>query len=490
MNKQLKKQSWRIISFVLFSILSFAGCTSITNSRYLPQPVELPDGWRESQKDLPAVPKMTADEHSVWWRQLNDPILDEVVERTIAGSVSLEIASARVKEARARHGKAKSELGPSTSAGLNAARSEALGEQNSPSDSFSASLDMVWEADLFGAKRLSMAASQADFEAEIGNLHAARVSLVAETVVAYADLRVAEVRLRVIDKNLSSRKETFQLTTYREQAGLASRLEANQAMNSLSQTLAERPVYEKTVTEARLRLNLLAGEMPGALDELLTMTDPEFSLPTPPDSISAYIPAETLRQRPDVRTAERQIEAAWSRLRVAKLDRYPTLQLTGSINTQSTKLANLFDIDSMFASLLNGVTAPIFDSGRISKNIATRKAQWEQATLSYRNSVLKALSEVEKALSDYRLSQARIAALEETVLTAAEAAELAEQRYAGGLIDLLSVLDTQRTLYNFEAQLVTAKGELLKNFSNLYRALGGGWAPVSQEQNTTGGSDA
>jgi NodT family efflux transporter outer membrane factor (OMF) lipoprotein len=456
----------------------------------LSQPVELPDGWRESQEDVPKAPKPTTYELSVWWRQLNDPILNELVERTIAGSVNLQIAVARVKEARARRGKAKSELGPSISASLSAARSEALGEQNSPSDSFSAGLDMVWEADLFGSKRLSMAASQADFEVETENLHAARISLIAETVVAYTDLRIAEVHLQVIDKNLSSRKETFQLTIYREQAGLASRLEANQALNSLSQTHAERPVYEKMATEARLRLNLLAGEMPGTFDELLTLPEAKLALPTPPNTVSVGIPADTLHQRPDVRAAERQLEATFSRLRVAKADRYPTFRLTGSFNAQSTELADLFDIDAMFANLLNGFTAPIFDSGRINNNITIRKAQWEQATLSYRSSVLEALSEVEKALSDYRLSQVRIAALEEGLQTAAEAAELAEQRYGGGLIDLLSVLDTQRTLYNFEAQLVTAKGELLKNFSNLYRALGGGWEPASQKRSTTGGSNA
>jgi multidrug efflux system outer membrane protein len=504
MKAYLEKESRARIFFVLFTAISVAGCTVLSNPRLSSDPLKLPDVWMEWQEDVASAPFLNADELAVWWRQLGDPVLDELVERTIAGSVDLESAAAKVKEARARRGKAKSELGPSISANISTAQSEALGDQNSSSenfsvalgeqdlssDSFSASLDMVWEIDLFGAKRLSLEASQEDLKAEIENFRAAQVSLVAETVVAYADLRVAEARLRVLDKSLLSREETYQLTDWREQAGLASRLEANQALSSLGQARGERPAIEQIATNARLRLNLLAGEMPGALDKLLSMTDSEPAIPAPPNAVSIGIPAETLRQRPDVRSAERQLEAARSRLGVAEAGRYPTLKLTGSLNAQSADFGDLFDIDSIFANLLGGLTAPIFESGRISEDIAVREAQWEQAALTCRSIVLDALSEVERAISSFRTSQERIAALEEAARAAVEAAELADQRYAAGLVDLLSVLDTQRTLYNIEEQLVITKGEHLNFFSSLYRALGGGWAHVSQEHATTGDFDA
>ena len=500
----LKKQPWTMISLLLLVALSGAGCSSLTNPLLSSEPIELPDAWMELREDVTPAPVLNADELAVWWRHLGDPVLDELVERTIAGSVDLESAAARVKEARARRGQAKSELGPSISTSISTAQSEALGDQNSSSenfsvalgeqgsssDNFSASLDMVWEIDLFGAKRLSLEASQADLKAEIENFRAAQVSLVAETVVAYADLRVAEARLRVLEKSLLSREETYQLTDWREQAGLASRLEANQALSSLGQARAERPAIEQIATEARLRLNLLAGEMPGALDELLSGPDSEPAMPVPPNAVSIGIPAETLRQRPDVKSAERQLEAAWSRLGVAEADRYPTLQLTGSLDAKSANFGDLFDIDSISANLLSGLTAPIFESGRIRENIAVREAQWEQAALTYRSIVLEALSEVERALSSFRSSQERIVALEEAARAAVEAAELADQRYAAGLVDLLSVLDTQRTLFNIEEQLVTTRGELLNSFSNLYRALGGGWDHVSHEHATIGGFDA
>jgi multidrug efflux system outer membrane protein len=355
-------------------------------------------------------------------------------------------------------------------------------------DSVSAGLDMAWEADLFGAKRLATAASQADLEAEIENLRAARVSLVAETVLAYADLRVAEARLEVLEDSLSSREETSQLTSWREQAGLASRLEANQALSSLGQARAEQPLIEQVAAAARLRLALLTGEQPGALDDLLS--GPERDIPIPQVGVSAGIPAETLNQRPDVRSAVRRLEAAWARLGAAEAARYPTVRLTGSLDAQSEDLSNLFDIDSMVASLISGITAPIFESGRIRSNIEVREAQWEQAVLGYRGTVLEALSEVERALVDHHAATNRIVALEEAVAAAAEAADLADQRYEAGLVDLLSVLDTQRTLFGLEDQLAVARGERLKAFSNLYRALGGGWGAAPDEPVAEGGTHA
>jgi NodT family efflux transporter outer membrane factor (OMF) lipoprotein len=476
-------------ALVLLAAIFAAGCAGLKTPPPVTDPT-VPDAWQESPRGPSAAQGPTAEELAVWWRQLGDWVLDELVGRTIAGNIELETAAARVEEARARRGVAQSERGPSVSASWGSGRSEALGDQVAPNDSFSASLQVSWEADVFKAKRLSVAASQADLESEEENLRAVQVSLVAETVVAYTDLRVAEARLGVLDENLSSREETFQLTRWREQAGLASRLEANQARSSLGEARAGRPAFEQLATDARLRLNLLAGESPGALDELLATPTLDFAIPIPPDAVFAGIPAETLRQRPDVRSAERQIEAAWARLGVAKAARYPSFGLTGSLDARSTDVADIFNANSVIANLVSGLTAPIFESGRIRENIAIREAQYEQAALAYQSTVLEALSEVEQALSAYRSSQERIAELEEAVRSATEAAELADQRYAAGLVDLLPVLDTQRTLFSLEDQLVNARGERSRAFSDLYRALGGGWDFGSVEPVTDGGSNA
>ena len=474
----------------LLTALCTVGCTGHAKPRALPEPIQVPEAWQASADQESTSPPMSQAELATWWQQLEDPILDQWIQRTIAGNLDLETALVRVEEARARRGLARSELGPTVSTSWGVGRTESLDDQGFSNDSFSASLDLAWEADLFGAKRLSLAASQADLEAEVENLHAVQIALIAETVVAYTDLREAEARLRVLDKSLRSREETAQLVQWREQAGLASRLEANQARSSLSQARAGRPANEQLVIEARLRLNLLAGEVPGALDAVLDPPDSQSALPLPPESVSVGIPVETLRQRPDVRRTERQLEAAVARLGAADAGRYPTLRLTGSLDAQSNELEELFDVDSIFANLLAGLTAPIFESGRIRQNIAVREAQVEQTALEYRSTVLEALSEVERALSFFQTSQERIEALEEAVKSAGEAAELADQRYEAGLVDLLSVLDTQRTLFSTEEQLVLAQGDLLNAFSNLYRALGGGWDSVPQELDAKGGTNA
>lgn len=467
------------IALLLLASLLGAGCAGMAGAPGAVEPVAVPDTWNESPGNFRLATAPTDEELATWWRQLEDPVLDELVERTIQGNVDLEVAATRVKEARARRGLARSALGPSVSASLTQGRSEPLGEQVVASSISTASLEVAWEADVFGSNRASLAASQADLEAETENLRAVRVALVAETVVAYADLRVAEASLAVLDESLSSREETFRLTSWREQAGLASRLEANQARSSLDQARAARPALQQEAVDARLRLVLLAGEPPGALDELLTVSGPKAGIPAPPGALSVGIPADALRQRPDVRSAERRVEAAWARLEAAEADRYPTLRFTGSLDSRSEGLSDLFDVDSAFANFLAGLAAPIFESGRIRENIALNEAQWEQAALAYRGAVLEALSEVELALASFRFSQERIAALEAAVISAAEAAELAEQRYAAGLVDLLSVLDTQRTLLSIEDQLITARGGLLSSFSGLYRALGGGWSAAS-----------
>ncbi|MEM8995424.1 MAG: TolC family protein [Acidobacteriota bacterium] len=457
-----------------FSALLVTGCAGVGTPDPAVRPVAVPDAWAGAGGDLAAQPPEPG-ELAAWWRRLDDPVLDDLVERTLLRNFDLEIGVTRLDEARALRGLSRADLGPSVSATAGAGRSEALGDLAPSTYRFSASVEISWVADLFGANRRAFEASQADLEAEVENLRALRASLAAETVAAYADLRVAQARLRVLDRSLESRVETSQLVNWREQAGLASRLEVNQVLSQLDQARAGRPLNERAETDARLRLHVLAGATPGTLDELLAAPAEDPSMPEPPESIAVGIPAEALRQRPDVRAAERELEAAWARLGTARADRLPKLQLTGSLDADSTELADVFDLDSLFANLLAGLTAPIFQSGRIAEGIAVQEARWRRAAVAYESTVLGALAEVEGALVAFRSARSRMASLDAASRAAAEAAELADQRYEAGLVDLLSVLDTEQTVFSSEEQLEIARGDLLTAFSTLYRAVGGGW---------------
>ncbi|MCG8456269.1 MAG: TolC family protein, partial [Holophagales bacterium] len=257
-------------------------------------PTEIPGSWRELEAAGHGAHPSAPDDAqlAVWWRQLGDPVLDQLVESAIVGSLDLQTAAARVAEARAQRGLSRAELGPSVSAGLDGRAAEPLADGLS-SESYTGSLTASWEADLFGSKRSALAASNAELAASEQQLDDARISLVAEVVVAYADLRVAEARLRVIEESLESRDQTYQLTDFRERAGLASRLELDQALSSREQTRASLSTVEQSATGARLRLALLAGQPPGSLDGLLDGAPPgggseveASSVPTLPEAIA------------------------------------------------------------------------------------------------------------------------------------------------------------------------------------------------------------
>ncbi|MEM6455416.1 MAG: TolC family protein [Acidobacteriota bacterium] len=469
--------------------LSGIGCASAFDPAAQPSislPVA-PEAWRDEAAEVvdPAAadPSEAADPSAAsrpiatWWQRLDDPVLDRLVTRTLDGSLDLQTAAARVAEARARRGLAQADLGPRASLGLDAASAEPLGDGRS-SEGYAASFTASWEADLFGEKRATRAASEADLAASVAQLDDARVSLIAEVVVAYADLRAAEARLRVIDDSLASRDATYRLTGHRERAGLASQLEVDQALTSREQTRASRSTFVRRAIDARLRLTQLAGQPPGAFDDLLTSPDGDstpHAVPTLPAALDLGVPAEALARRPDVRAAAHRLDATLARRGVAEAARYPTLRLTGSLDGQSGDLSDLFDADAFFANLLAGLTAPVFESGRITQNIHIEQARVEQEALAYRDRVLQALAEVESALASLRTVGHELDALDDAIRSARAAATLADQRYAAGLVDLLVVLDSQRTLLNLQEQHVAAQGERVVAFSNLYRALGGGW---------------
>ena len=487
------RRSKRGLYVVLLLALLSVGCTGLPVQPTPATTPEIPDQWHGLQ-DLQESTVQTADpspeEITAWWRRLEDPVLDQLVAVAVADSLTLQSAAARVAEARARRGLLKADLGPTVSAGLSASTREPLAD-GAGGELFSGSFETAWEADLFGAKRLSLRAGESDLAASVEDLHGARVSLVAEVVIAYTDLRVAEARLRVVDDNLESREETYSLTNFREQAGLTTALDVSQALSNLEQTRANRVTVELGRTNAELRLALLLGQTPGTLDSMLaaeSSAEPSVDLPTPPQSVTVGLPADALRRRPDVRAAGLRLDGALARVGAAEAARYPTLRLTGSLDGQSADLEDLFDVDSFLANLLAGLTAPIFQSGRIEQNILLEETRLEQSALAYGDSILQALSEVESALASWHSIRHQIDALDRALAAAREAAELADQRYEAGLVDLLVVLDSQRSLLSLEEQHVAARGERAIAFANLYRALGGGWISGPTDSAATSGA--
>lgn len=467
---------WAQTSSSIFAVLCAAGlsaCVSVGPDYRSPDPIEYAV-WKAAV-DAPASRPVTPEMMSRWWQQFDDPSLNALVSAALADSTDLRTAFARLDEARARHALATSQQMPEVDASASA-RSQATrpDDKTVTTRSYSASANLSWEIDLFGAKRRSVEAAEADLGAAQASLYAVRVSLVAAVANAYIDLRTAENRLAVLQATLTSRDETDQITRWREQAGLASTLDAAQSKSSLEQARAALPSVERSISDARNQLALLAGRTPGAIDSLLGA---RRALPDFNPALAIGIPAQALQQRPDIAAAEHQFAAATARVGVAEAARYPALVLSGSIGLDSLSAGDLFRPEAILASIAGGLSAPILDAGRIRQSIAIQNALQQQALIAWQASVLTALSEVENALVAWRTTNTRLASLNVATTAASEAEQLAAQRYQAGLIDLSILLDTQRTLLSLQDQQTSAQGERAKALVNLYKALGGGWSP-------------
>jgi len=324
-------------------------------------------------------------------------------------------------------------------------------------------------------QKLTLNAASADLARTEENYYGAQVSLAAEVATAYVNLRSAEVQLAVVQHSLGTRVETVELTQWREQAGTGNALDTQQAISTLEQARASIPALQLTIVQTRNQLALLSGCPPGALDSLLAAPRP---VPAVPAELAIGIPAETLRQRPDVRAAERGVEAAFARTKAAQRQRLPALNLSGSVGVEALKAGKLFSPESTVASVLGGLTAPIFDAGRIRATITIQSEQGKQALNAYQSTVLTALSEVENTLSAVQRNAERLGILNRAAAAAREAATLAGLQYQAGQIDLLVSLVAQRTLLDLEQQEVTTAADRIIAYIQLYKAFGGGWTPL------------
>ena len=450
--------------------VALGGCAAVGPDYSEPQ-LAVPAGWSAGT----GTDAMDAVLLARWWHGFGDPVLDRLVADALAANLDLAQARARLREARARRGVAGAALAPSVDASLSGSRSRSSGQSGSGStrELYSVGFDASWELDVFGGLRRSVEAAQADLEASVESLSDTRVSLAAEVALNYIDLRTAEQRLAIAEESIASRGENHQIIRWRQQAGLVSELDLAQATTDLESTRAVLPPLRTAVTEAKNRLAVLLGRNPGELESLVHADRP---IPLAAAEIVAAIPADTLRQRPDVRAAERRLAAQTARLGEAEAARYPSFRLSGSLGLEALELDALADRDANTHSLFGGITAPVFNAGRIAANIEIQDALVEQARLAYRAAVLAALEEVENALTAVANTDARRAKLAEAAAAARTTLAIAEYRYASGLADFLSVLDAQRTQLSLDEQLAGSTGELARAQIRLYKALGGGWS--------------
>ncbi len=451
------------------AVLMLAGCT--VGPDYVPPESSASPAWHSELRDgligEPTDPNALAS----WWTTFDDPQLSGLIERAVAGNLGLRNAQARVRQARAARGVARAGLLPTVNLAGSDTWSHSRGEKGTgqTTELHSAGFDAGWELDLFGGTRRSIEAADADLQAGRENLNNTLVTLLSEVALNYVEVRTYQTRLAATQTSLEAQEQTYQLTSWQSQAGLSDELAVHQAKYNLESTRSQIPSLRSGLDEAMNRIAVLLGEQPGALHKELAVPG---LVPVCAKEVAVGVPADALRQRPDVRKAERELAAQTARVGVATADLYPRFSLNGSIGMQALSLV------SGTSSAISGgpqITWAIFDGGAIHRNIEIQSALQEQSLVQYESAILAALEEVENALASYVNEQHRRQALQDAAQAARDAADLAQYEYQAGLTDFSNVLDAQRSLLSFQNELAQSDGTVTSNLIRLYKALGGGW---------------
>lgn len=460
-------------------MLMLSGCATV-GPDYVKPDTSLSPTWHSKLKGGPIAGEMNPQTLAAWWSTLNDPELSSLIDRAVSGNLDLKKAKARIREARARRGIAKAGLFPTFdatgSATWNSSSKDSGTEKTSEtSDLYTASFDAGWEIDIFGGVRRSIEVSQADLEASHEDLRDVLVSLLAEVALNYIDFRTFQLRLTFAENNLETQNETYQLTVWRYEAGLSDELSVQQARYNRENTRASMPTLRTGKEEALNRIAVLLGEQPGKVHSLL---EQQASIPIIPLKLAVGVPADVLRNRPDVRKAERELAAQSARIGVATADLYPKLTLSGSIGIETLKMSLQPTTQTWSSSFGPGITWAIFKAGAIRQNIEVQSALQEQYLIAYESAILNALEEVENALIAYDQEQQRQQILTKATEAAQKAADLTKYKYESGLTDFNNVLEAQRSLLTFQDQLAQSNGTVTSNLVRLYKALGGGWTSI------------
>lgn len=425
----------------------------------------------------------TAEILSKWWETLGDPVLSGLVKEALEKNRDLAVARSRVREARAQLGVTKSAILPwldsTNSYGRTQTNNAYTGDQVGPIDYYSTGLDASWEIDLFGREKYKIAASKASLQAQYGVLYNTWVSLSSEVAIDYISLRTLQERLRVAERNMALQQDTLDLVQSQYNSGLTDELALRQAQYTLEQTRSTIPPIRTSIEQMMNLLSILTGEVPGNLEEKLGGYQP---LPKPQHLNLMGIPAEALRQRPDIYAAERQLVAQVASTKAAKRALWPKLSLIGNIVFQTISSPNgMFSNDNESFTIGPSLSLPIFHGNQLRSNIKVQTARHEQALAMYEQTVLNAVSEVRNALTAETQEKERNATLKRGVKAARSAYEIAQDQYINGLTDFNNVIIAQSALLNMEEQYAISRGEMISNIIRIYKAVGGGWGLMAGE---------
>lgn len=462
----MKRRIGGIMLLLFFSSIAFAQ----TTPRYLDNP--LPAEWEEDanlfQQVLPV--------NDQWWKAFQDPMLDSLISVAINKNYSVLTAIDRINMAKANLRIERGNFFPTI--GLNAGwtRQQSSGNTSELPQStqhyYDASVNMSWELDLFGSIRNRVKAQKENFAASKEEYVGTMVSLCAQVASAYINLRQLQQELEVVKKNSVSQAAVLKITEVRYDTGLASKLDVSQAKSVYFSTKASIPQIEAGINQYITSLAILLGTYPQEVRPLLERIG---SLPDYMEPIAVGLPADLLLRRPDIRSAERQVNAQAASVGASKSDWLPKVFLNGSVGYAAKDMKDFTKHKSLTYEIAPSITWTLFKGTQLVNATKLAKAQLDQAINQFNQTVLTAVQEVDNAMNAYQNSIKQIVALREVRNQGVETLTLSLDLYKQGLSPFQNVLDAQRSLLSYENQLVQAKGNSLLQLIAMYQALGGGW---------------
>ena len=463
---------------------------------------DFPIAWQEA-KPIAASTKTDLDQE--WWKNFDDATLNDLITKARANNLDVKIAITNIKQARAQYAGVIANQLPDITANGSATRTKNSKNTQSPDgakpfNAFNLGFDASWEADIFGGRR-AIEAADASLEATEESAHDVEISLLGDVASNYIAVRSYQTQIKVAEANLAAQNDTLILTKSRAGAGLLNDIDVAQAESLVQNTQSNIPTLRAQMRQSLHSLEILLGEQPNTLEELvtpslrseaeaiqkgkdglprsLTLTrNDEIISPVPISTHEIILgaPADIIRNRPDIREAERNLASATAVQGVAISEMFPKISITSMFGLGASQTSNLLNIGSKTWSIGGGAVLPILDFGRIRADINIADAKQEQAFLTYQKTVLNALKEVENALVAYTQEKDRLDILTKAVASSELAAQMIDKRYSkGGLISFLNVLDAKRSLYAAQTAQTQSRASLATDLVVLYKALGGGW---------------
>ena len=417
-----------------------------------------------------------------WWTKFNDPVLETLVDGGVSNNVSFLIAQSRLEQAAWELLGSYAGFMPQVGIGGGWNRYWYRNNNNGHSH-FNVrrfAVDGDWEIDIFGGTRRLAESALAQAESAGWTVADAWVALTAQIGQQYISLRTVQERIDVARTNLVLQSETYDILKSRLDSGIGDELAVNQCAYIVEQTRAKIPQLLAQEESIKNAIAILAGEVPGALHGLLRPVETRRDWLLEPQKLGE-LRLDMMRARPDVRAAERNLAAQTAKIGVAKAAWFPRLFISGQVGFENRHRTKLFSRDSFFASIGPAVSWPIFQGGAVYANVKATEARTSELALTYELAVEKAYGEVRDAYSSYTQEYHRYKSLQRAVKAATDAVKISQDLYKNGLKDFNNVLDAQRSRLQLEEELVTSRGEITSTLISLYKALGGGFVIVDED---------